>query len=145
MSLFNSEWGSAIQTLKLFGSALERANRGDVKKHEATKGHMFRRCESLHRGRERDRRRVAYRIAVGSCRNRRKCQRSETVLISKANRFPMTTSQRLGLATLTAAIDWPDRMNNVFRGQVSTCGDDRPSGWQGSNPADDLSAFGKNG
>src|ERR1700686_1418130 len=106
---------------------------------------MFCGRESLECGRDRDRRRVAHWIAVGSCRNRRKCQRSETVLVRKANRFPMTTSQGFGFTMFTAAIDWPDRMNDVFRGQVSARSDDRLAGWQGSSPAHDLSAFGKDG
>src|ERR1700686_365614 len=104
---------------------------------------MFCGRESLHRGRDRDRRRVAYWISVRPRRDRRKCQRSETVLISKANRFPVTTCQGFGFTMFTAAIDWPYRMNDVFRGQGSARSDDRLAGWQGSNPADNLSALGK--
>jgi hypothetical protein len=46
---------------------------------------------------------------------------------------------------LAAAIDWPDRMNDVFRGQVAARSNDRVPGRQRSDFAHDLSALRKDG
>jgi len=56
----------------------------------------------------------------------------------------MTTNQGFGF-TFTAAIDWPDRMNDVFRGQMSALSNDRIPGRQCSDFAHDLSALGEDG
>src|SRR5579864_8402846 len=109
--------------VKLFGRTLVGAHGGNVKQHEATERDMLRVGESLERGRNRNRRCLGYRISIRARRNCGKCQRGESVLVCQSHRLAVTACQSSGLAVLTAAIDWPDGMDDVFRREPSAASD----------------------
>lgn len=55
----------------------------------------------------------------------------------------MAARQLFGFSVFSAAIDWADRVDHIFCGEVSAGCEDGLACGQVSNFADDLSAFGE--
>src|SRR5579864_1537927 len=134
-----------MRLLEFLCGPLERAEVIRVKEDEAAQFYGLCRLQRIDGGGHGYVRSLADGIPECAGRDCRKGEGIKSMLIGQTNRFAMAVRQRLGLALLSAAIDWAHGVDHMLRGKSpARCNHGLPSG-QPSDLADDLPALGENG